>query len=222
MSEQIAQYKQACLHCQTVSTYHIEKRDFIYQNTKFIITDLALKICNHCGDIMAVHDLERFNSEKERFIKNRPSISEILKDKPLAFKTRWCNSFMCACSGAANCAGGLRSYLYTEEDWIYWKDETGKDELNEKYLAIEIPEEVPFIQRKLYMTKLSGLSYDVLKYNLMDDKIILGFKGSNIDINEYLERFNSFDKINFTAYIDKNYRPEMASSYGNPSICYVN
>jgi len=49
---------------------------------------------------------------------------------PSGWKSRWCNSHMCACMGCANKAGGLTAKGYTYQDWRYWISRNKEDYIN--------------------------------------------------------------------------------------------
>lgn len=57
-------------------------------------------------------------------------IDAVMNFMPLEWKSRWCNSHMCACMGCANKSGGLTAKGYTYEDWRDWISRNKEDYMN--------------------------------------------------------------------------------------------
>lgn len=57
-------------------------------------------------------------------------IDAAMNSMPPGWKSRWCNSHMCACMGCANKAGGLTAKGYTYEDWRDWISRNNEDYVN--------------------------------------------------------------------------------------------
>lgn len=47
---------------------------------------------------------------------SKEEIKQKLREMPEEWRNNWCSSNMCACSGAANCSGGLGGKC-TKEEW---------------------------------------------------------------------------------------------------------
>lgn len=57
-------------------------------------------------------------------------IDAAMNSMPPEWKSRWCNSHMCACMGCANKAGGLTAKGYTYQDWRDWISRNKEDYMN--------------------------------------------------------------------------------------------
>lgn len=57
-------------------------------------------------------------------------IDAAMNSMPPGWKSRWCNSHMCACLGCANKAGGLTAKGYTYQDWRDWISRNKEDYMN--------------------------------------------------------------------------------------------
>lgn len=47
-------------------------------------------------------------------------ITNHMRQLPLEFALRWCDSGACACMGAANCSGGLAKRGVSKAEWCEW------------------------------------------------------------------------------------------------------
>jgi hypothetical protein len=61
--------------------------------------------------------------------RRRREFREAMEQMPKAWRTHWCESERCACSGCANGNGKLVQAGYSKDDWVYWM----ADELERLY-----------------------------------------------------------------------------------------
>lgn len=190
-----------CLDCEKIVKIKQKQFDLTISN-KLKVIGVDAKCCVDCGSVIKYKDNSIFKIKEtiENFKRSRPSISELLSSTDES-SYRWCESMMCACSGASNCSGNLSDYLYDKEDWIQWKTNNPKNESNlykiilnhdirmELILAIkEIlylpPKEAASCVGKnnaIFMVGYEHLDSEDITYDL--EKIKNHFKTKNIDIN---------------------------------------
>ena len=63
-------------------------------------------------------------------MKMTKDIDAAMNSMPPEWKSRWCNSHMCACLGCANKSGGLTAKGYTYQDWMNWVSRNKKEYMN--------------------------------------------------------------------------------------------
>ena len=58
------------------------------------------------------------------------TIDAVMNSMPPKWKSRWCNSHMCACMGCVNKSGGLTAKGYTYQDWRDWVSRNQEEYMN--------------------------------------------------------------------------------------------
>ncbi len=112
----------ACPSCEGIHSLNDGIVDIMI-TPKLVIENVRSKTCSNCNYPVGFDDetISEIKAEISEFKVNRPSISELL-NTGRSDAYRWCESSMCACMGAANCAGGLSAHLYSKKEWIIWKN----------------------------------------------------------------------------------------------------